>query len=113
MTAEDKMEEIIKRYRVTEDLYNFMANECKFFPHIFYQLLLVDLYLPSLKHVTLTYLQQIMRGQRKVYKNSEVRRRVIPMREEFSVKVILAHKYCKARMIQDYFPKNAEIVNSK
>ena len=33
------------------------------------------------------------------------------MHEEFSVKVILQHGYCSAQMIQDYFPKHAEIVN--
>ena len=46
-----------------------------------------------------------------MYKEIEVTRRVIPPYEEFSVKVILEHGNCDARMIQDYFPKMAEIVN--
>ena len=31
--------------------------------------------------------------------------------EEYSVKIILQHKYCSKQMIEEYFPKNAEIVN--
>ena len=59
----------------------------------------------------MTFLQQIARGLKKHYLEHEVKRRVIPTHEEFSVSVILKHGYCSAKMVQDYFPKTAEIVN--
>ena len=66
---------------------------------------IVDMMLPSLRYVTVKYLQQILEKTKKHFIGSQTSAKTIPNHQEFSVKHILDKgKYIDRQMIEDYFP---------
>ena len=66
---------------------------------------------PALRHVNISYLQQVLERKKKCYSQDEAPERKLPNYVEFSVKMILDNGYVSKECIRDYFPDNPQSVD--
>ena len=66
----------------------------------------MGLVVPNLRHVNITFLQQVLERKKKVYHQDDAPDKALPNYVEFSVKFLLDNGYVSKDCIKDYFPTN-------